>query len=461
MSRLKKVPPKHKLDMWQGAEQEFATGPQPVRMFEALGRRGVFVFRPIENIPRAFLINGGVCYVHSNLFEVCTPECHNALELVTYEKACEAYARLASWVFQEEMGLQNHLYKTSIAFDPTGEVEYTTVGAHENYLVKRKGFTKNLSLLVPYLVLRQILFGAGGYVRGSYLISPRSIFPKEIYSKTSTDYPIVSTRDEPHAEERFFRVHVVNGEGARSEYTTFLKYSLTSYVLRAIQDGYIHSVPELDDPIASSQEIARNLEGDWRVDLANGGSSNVIEYLNSYYIDGIEKVFSEVEAEEHDLMALREIKWALKKLEEGMFEDLDTSLEWVIKMNLIEKGLLDNFQFERGLDETATKETAAFQYTAVTDSLFDDLIEKKNIKKVIPPGEIEKAFMDPPEKSRGEFRVAAANRFQEALDTMSWSHLKLRKGNTFVSYEFPDLDGWNKKVIEKKLLEIDTLFSKE
>ena len=73
------------LGMWQGAEQEFAAGPQPVGLFEALGGRGVFVFRPVENIPRAHLRNGGICYVHSNLFEVCTPECRDALELVAYD----------------------------------------------------------------------------------------------------------------------------------------------------------------------------------------------------------------------------------------------------------------------------------------------------------------------------------------------------------------------------------------
>ena len=260
------------LDTWQGVEQEFAAGAEPISLFDALGGKGVFLVRPEDNIPRALLRNSGVCYIHSNLFEVSSPECRNPLELLAYDKANEAYARLASWAYEEKTGTRAHLYKTNIASDPKGEAEYTTVGAHENYLVKRAGFEDRMHLLLPYLVLRQVLFGAGGYVRGEYWVSPRTIFPKTLYSETSTDYPIVSTRDEPHADESYFRVHVVNGEGARSEYTTFLKHSLTTYVLLAIQDGHIKEVPEIAEPITQGQEIAKKLDGEWNVKLADGGA---------------------------------------------------------------------------------------------------------------------------------------------------------------------------------------------
>ena len=445
------------LDMWQGAEQEFAAGSQPVGLFEALGRRGVFTFRPVENIPRAHIRNGGVCYIHSNLFEVCTPECRDALQLVAYDKASEAYARLASWAFEDEVGRQVHLYKTNIASDPKGELEYTTVGAHENYLVEREKYEGKASLLVPYLVLRQVFVGAGGYVRGSYWISPRTIFPKKIYSEVSTDYPIVSVRDEPHADERFFRVHVVNGEGARSEYTTFLKHSTTSYVLQAIQDEHIKKTPEIADPLTAGQEISRNLGGDWEVELTDGGRIGVTDYLNSCYLEGIERVFEEREAKEHDKTALKEFKWAMQKLEDGLLEDLNTSIEWVIKLDLIEGGLRDNFQFEEGLDKASAKETAAFQYTAVTDPLYEGLVERHGIRTVVSETDIESAFMAPPEGSRGQLRAAITERFGEALASLSWSHMKLRRGRAAIPFHFPDLDGWSQESVSKTLTEIDAL----
>ena len=121
--------------MWQGAEQEYATGSHSMELFEALGETGVFSFKQDDGIPRAFLWNGGLCYIHSNLFELCTPECRNPLEIVAYDKACEAYARLASWRIEEKTGKQIHVYKTNIALDPKGPDQYTTVGCHENYLV--------------------------------------------------------------------------------------------------------------------------------------------------------------------------------------------------------------------------------------------------------------------------------------------------------------------------------------
>ncbi|MFA9437304.1 MAG: hypothetical protein ACEROO_09340, partial [Candidatus Bathyarchaeota archaeon] len=73
------------LSMWQGAEQEFATGSLPIELFDALGGKGVFVHKPDDGIPRAFLRNGGLCYIHSNLFEVCTPECRTPIEVVAYD----------------------------------------------------------------------------------------------------------------------------------------------------------------------------------------------------------------------------------------------------------------------------------------------------------------------------------------------------------------------------------------
>jgi len=449
------------LDMWQGAEQEFTAGSQPIALFEALGRAGVFVFRSPEGIPRAYLRNGGLCYIHSNLFEVSTPECRNALELLVYDKASEAYARLASWSYEKETNIQIHCYKTSIALRNEDEAAYTTLGAHENYLVERSKYLEKASLLVPYLVMRQIFCGVGGYYRDNYLVSPRAMFPKTIYSEKSSDWPIVSLRDEPHAEERYFRVHVVNGEGARSDYTTFLKHSITSYILTAIQDGHIRETPKLEDPIASGQEISQNLEGDWSVNLADGKRVKVTDYIDSYYLEGIEKVFEERESKEGDRLALTEFKWVLGKLGEGLIEDLDRSIDWVIKLSLIERGFKENFQLEKGLSEDSAKRAAAFQYTAVTDPLFDELAEKHGFKEVVSTKETEKAFMEPPENSRGKLRVALATRFRDSLKEMSWSHFELRNGKSFLSQPFQSLVGWTQDEISKTIREIEFKLSKD
>jgi proteasome accessory factor A len=447
------------LEIWQGAEQEFAAGSQPVGLFQALGSRGVFVYRPLDNIPRAHLRNGGVCYIHSNLFEVCTPECLGPREIVAYDKASEAYARLASWAHEEETGRRVHLYKTNIASDPKGEAEYTTVGAHENYLVKREGYNDAAPLLIPFLVLRQLFCGVGGYARAEYMVSPRSIFPVKVYSEVSSDYPIVSMRDEPHAGEAYTRAHIVFGEGARSEYTTFLKHATTSLVLQAIQGGHIKGVPELADPIEAGKMLARNLDGDWSVELVDEGRIGAVDFLNSYYVDGIESLLEESEPSKDSVKALGELKWVLGKLGDGLIEDLDKSVEWVIKKTLIEDGYPDNFRHEEGMDEASAKEAAAFQYTAVTDPLYDELAERHGLRTIVSEAEIEKAFLEPPADSRGMLRVALARRLEGSLETLSWSYLKYREGRKRLTYLFETLDGWTEDRVAWILKDLDSRIS--
>jgi len=440
------------LSMWQGAEQEYATSAPPMELFEALNETGVFSFKQGDGIPRAFLRNGGLCYIHSNLFELCTPECRNPLEILAYDKACEAYARLASWTIEEKTGKQVHVYKTNIASDPKGEVPYTTVGSHENYLVERKSYIKNQHLLIPYLILRQIFVGAGGYVDGKYLVSPRTIFPKKLYSETSTDYPVMSTRDESHTDENYTRAHIVNGEGARSEYTTYLKHSITSYVLRAIEQGYLVEVPEIDDPLESNKAIALNLEGDWTVPLKNGKEMRVIDYLNAYYLEPVERLFNDNSPSEWDKKALDEFKWVLEKLDNGLIETLDGSVEWVIKKKLAENA--QDYVFEEGLEGEEARIAILNQYMAVTDPLYDGLVEENKVKTIISEDAVEKAFYEAPNESRGTLRVELAREFSEAIKTISWSYLKLYPKIRYEEFTFNELEGWTSEKIQEIVDEI-------
>ncbi|MBT7188505.1 hypothetical protein HN911_14400 [Candidatus Bathyarchaeota archaeon] len=433
------------LSMWQGAEQEFATGSLPIELFDALGSKGVFVHKPDDGIPRAFLRNGGLCYIHSNLFEVCTPECRTPMEVVAYDKACEAYARLASWSFEERTGQRIHFYKTNLARDPKGEVPYTTVGSHENYLVERSSYLDNLDLLIPYMILRQVFVGAGGYVDGKYMVSPRTIFPKKIFSETSTDYPILSTRDESHAGEKYTRAHIVNGEGARSDYTTFLKHGVTTYVLKAIEMGYLESVPEIAEPINSNREISLNLEGDWTIPLKAGGEMGVIDYINAYYLDPIERLFYAEASSEEDRRALSEVKWVLDKLEQGLIESLDTSIEWVIKKKLTEN--VSAYNLEGGMKEGEARTTLLNQYMAVTDPLFDELVEERKVKALISEKVVEKSFLNPPVDSRGVLRVALAGEFRDSIKSISWAYIKLQPKIRYQPIEFNELDGWTAKKV--------------
>ncbi len=294
--------------------------------------------------------------------------------------------------------------------------------------------------------------GAGGYIDRRYLLSPRTVFPKKLYSETSTDYPIMSTRDESHTDDRYVRAHIVNGEGARSEYTTFLKHSITSYVLQAIEQGYLRLVPEIASPLESNKAIALNLDGDWSVPLGGGETMGVTDYLNTYYLGPVEELFRDNSPKDQDLLALREFKWTLGKLDEGLIESLDGSIEWVIKKTLAEN--IQDYSFEEELSDEAARITLLNQYMAVTDPFYDELVEENKVRTIVSEEAVERAFLEPPEESRGVLRVRLAREFMDSVKTMSWAYLKLKPSIRYESFTFNELGEWTDDKIQQLVMEI-------
>jgi proteasome accessory factor A len=456
------------LNVWQGEEVEYGVTPKEEGavivtyvndLLEAL-REYRFekpfpssVFLSIRaGVPTQFTINGGRVYGDArtlrdvyDVFEVATPECRDALELVAYDKAGEIYAYLASQQLKNKIGKAVHCYKTGIAFASSRSREYTTRGAHENYLVERDKYLNGLNLLIPFLTFRQIFCGVGAYYKGRFIICPRSMFIRKLCSTESTYWPLISLRDEPHADRKYFRAQIGNSTSARCEFTNFLKHSITSYVLLCIQRGKIKEAPELKDPLYAAKAISRNIEGDWEVELQSGEMIKVVDYLNSYYVSAIEKLFAESEVEDHDKLALDELKFTLNKLDNGLFEDLNKSIEWIIKLYLIERGVDEYFEFEKGIEDR--KEAASFQYTAVTDTTFDELADELKIRRVTTDEQISRAVFQPPKNSRAELRVTLAKTFKDDLEDLKWSEVII-KGKLF---RFLELDGWSESKISEEV----------
>ncbi|MDT4943011.1 MAG: proteasome accessory factor, partial [Pseudonocardiales bacterium] len=129
---------------------------------------------------------------------------HDLTELVVHDKAGErilegllvdAEQRLA------EEGVTGDIYLFKNNTDSHGN----SYGCHENYLISRIGdFSKITDVLVPFLVSRQLICGAGKVLttaRGAeYSVSQRAEHIWEsVSSATTRSRPIINTRDEPHA----------------------------------------------------------------------------------------------------------------------------------------------------------------------------------------------------------------------------------------------------------------------
>ena len=111
------------------------------------------------------------------------------------------------------------------------------------------------------------------------------------------------------------------------------------------------------------------------------------------------------------------------------------------------------------MDEASAKEAAAFQYTAVTDPLFDELADAIGLRRVVSDKDVETAFLKPPSGSRGSLRVALVERFEDSIETLSWSYVKLRRDRSTLNFPFEGLDGWTKEAVSDFIAEVASQMS--
>ena len=198
-------------------------------------------------------------------------------------------------------------------------------------------------MLIPFLVTRQILVGAGKVTQtprgASYSVSQRAEHIWEgVSSATTRSRPIINTRDEPHADaERFRRLHVIVGDSNMSETTTMLKVASCDLVLRMIEEGVVMRDLTMENPIRAIREISHDMTGRRKVRLANGREASVLdiqaEYLNRVrdFVDRRE-LHTPVIEQSLDLW-----ERGLKAVESGDLSIVEREIDWVIKWKLIER----------------------------------------------------------------------------------------------------------------------------
>ena len=185
-----------------------------------------------------------------------------------------------------EEGIQGEVYLFKNNTDSAGN----SYGCHENYLVSRHGEFQRLSdVLIPFLVTRQIICGAGKVLQTSrgavFCVSQRADHIWEgVSSATTRSRPIINTRDEPHADaEHYRRLHVIVGDSNMSETTTMLKVGTTDLVLRMVESGQVLRDLTLENPIRAIREISHDITGRRTVKLANGRELSALEIQTEYY----------------------------------------------------------------------------------------------------------------------------------------------------------------------------------
>ncbi len=394
-----------------------------------------YLFRKVVSWGRSsnvFLRNGARLYLDVGSHpEYATPECDDVRELVTHDKAGErllegllvdAEARL------HDEGIAGDIYLFKNNTDSAGN----SYGCHENYLVSRQGeFSRLADVLIPFLVTRQIVVGAGKIIQtprgASYSVSQRAEHIWEgVSSATTRSRPIINTRDEPHADaEKYRRLHVIVGDSNMSETTTMLKVASCDLVLRMIEAGVVMRDLTMENPIRAIREIAHDVTGQRKVRLANGREASALEIQSEYL------------SRARDFVDRRDLRtpviertldlWerGLKAVESGDLSLVDREIDWVIKWKLIERY---RARHDLPLGHARIAQLDLAYHDIRRDRGLYYLLDKRGaVARVTDDLSVFRAKTVPPQstraKLRGDFIRAAQERRRDF--TVDWVHLKL------------------------------------
>jgi proteasome accessory factor A len=393
-----------------------------------------YLFRRVVSWGRSsnvFLKNGARLYLDVGSHpEYATPECDNVVDLVTHDKAgertLEGLLMDAERRLREE-GIAGDIYLFKNNTDSAGN----SYGCHENYLVGRHGeFSRLADVLIPFLVTRQIVCGAGKVLqtpRGAvYCVSQRAEHIWEgVSSATTRSRPIINTRDEPHADaERFRRLHVIVGDSNMSETTTLLKIGTTDLVLRMIEAGVVMRDLTLENAIRAIREVSHDMTGRKRVKLANGREASALEIQTEYYA----KARDFVTRRGGDATAERVLDlWerTLQAVDSGKLDKVEREIDWVTKHMLIER-----YRAKHDLPLSSPR-------IAQIDLAYHDVNRRRGLYYLLERrGQVDRVTSDlkifeaksvPPQTTRARLRGDFIRRAQERRRdfTVDWVHLKL------------------------------------
>ncbi len=378
------------------------------------------------------LTNGARYYVDHAHPEYATPECRSARDVIACDKAGERIVERSRRRANATLNGAHeiHVYKNN------SDHKGNSYGCHENYTVDAHIYQKlfrdtGLRELIPFLVSRQIICGAGkvgqengAALRPGYQISQRADFCETVFSiKTMSGRPLLNTRDEPHADRRRFRrLHLILGDANMSEVSTYLKVGTTQLVLRMIEDRAITREVPLEAPVQAVRDISLDTTCTTKVKVRGGRKLDAIE-IQSEYLD-MAQAYGATHAlnvEEREVLT----RWerTLRLLREDPMH-LRRELDWVIK-----KWLLEQQISRRGLDWAAPRlRQLDIQYhsTEPGKSLFYLLQDSGQVARLIDDAAIEHFVGHPTDDTRAYTRAMCLEKYGAAVCAVNWERVTFR-----------------------------------
>jgi len=287
------------------------------------------------------LPNGARFYNDHGHPEYSTPECWSIFEVANHDCAGQKVVMRAATALANKHGLAVKIFKNNTDFHGA------SYGTHEGYLIPREvGFERLFQDLLPMMVARQILVGAGkvgseGSRTVGFQLSQRADFLTEkANAETLYRRPIFNTRDEPHADpQEWIRLHVICGDANMIPEATARKVGLMKLAI-ALCDIKQAPLWRFKDPVRAFQEISHDHTHQFRVELEQRSWTTASEILESYFA-----------AAEQCLELDSDMRWVIdssRSLLKSLHNDFDEfrrHVDWAAK-----KHILGQFVDEQGTD---------------------------------------------------------------------------------------------------------------
>ena len=353
-------------------------------------------------------------------------------ELVMADLAEQANTRLAA----TGVAGQIHLLKNN------RDAEGNGFGCHENYLVRRRGdFWNDARTLVPHLVTRQILVGAGHIaadgdtgpagdgLRG-YVFSQRADQMWDaVSSATTRARPLINTRDEPHADaERYRRMHVIVGDSNIAQGSTLLKVAAMDLLLDYLEHGGDLGDLALADPMRAIRDTCHDMTGGVLLERSDGRTITPLEMQAEHLGRLRDHVAQGIEVTALHEAALELWERGLQALRLQQPEIVDTELDWAVKQRLLTRYCQ---RHDTDLtDPRVSRLALAYHDVSPGEGLRQRLEDAGLLHRFVDEATCRRAVDTPPATTRARLRGAVVGRAEDLRRDVSvdWVRVRLDDG---------------------------------
>ena len=356
-------------------------------------------------------------------------------ELVMADLAERANARLAASAVPGRI----HLLKNN------RDAEGNGFGCHENYLVRRRGdFWNDARTLVPHLVTRQILVGAG-HIAGDgdtrpagnglrdlrdYVFSQRADQMWDaVSSATTRARPLINTRDEPHADaERYRRMHVIVGDSNIAQGSTLLKVAAMDLLLDYLEHGGDLSDLALADPMRAIRDTCHDMSGGALLERVDGRTITSLEMQAEHLGRLRNHVAQDIEITALHEAALDLWERGLEALRLQQPDRVATELDWAVKHQLLTRYCQ---RHDTDLtDPRVTRLSLAYHDVSPGQGLRQRLEGAGLLRRFVDDETCRRAVDTPPATTRARLRGAVVARAEDLRCDLSvdWVGVRLDDG---------------------------------